>query len=988
MKKNLLFAIALIISISAIAQLQQGGIPLSTIYKNAIKKEVPIIMMSTVDVARLKAEDQINDRQKDIPWRFGENLYVDISPENSGVWENLNNNYKVWRVAIKSVNAISINLTFNDFMLSDKAKLFVYNHDKTEVLGAFTSLNNQADGMFATTLIEGDEIVLEYSEPINAVVKSKLHLWRVTHGYRSAYNYSRALGDAGSCNNNVVCPEAAAWQNEVKSVCMLVSGGSGFCTGTLINNTANDGTPYVLTANHCSASNDFATWVFWYNWQSATCINPTVSPAYNSLSGSVLKARNAGSDFCLVQMNNTPPATFDVRYAGWSKVDVPATRATCIHHPSGDIKKISFADSATLSATFSSAQCWQAFWTDGITEPGSSGSPLFDQNHRIIGQLYGGPSSCTAAATDWNDYYGKFAVSWNGANSASRLVDWLDPSNTGDSVVNTFDPNMSPPTANFTADITETCTGAVSFSNLSNNAVSYQWSFGDGTTSSINNPTHSYTSNGTYTVSLFVENTFGSDTLVKSNYIFVNMPTAPTTVSASNCGSGPVQLLASGNGTLNWYDSLTAGNLVFTGDTFNINNLANTTTYYVENAIDKPLVHGGPASNTIGTGNYYTGGTFHYVKFDCFSTVKLKSILVYANSAGNRTIQLQNSNGIMMLSKTVNIPQGESRVTLDFDVPVGTNLRLALSAGNNIYRNTAGAAFPYQISNLIKITGTSATQPAYYYYFFDWEIQGTPCVSSRTLVIASISGLPVSASITANSGNIICSGAMADFYVNAVNAGVAPTYHWLVNSDTLGANSATFSSSNIHNGDSIFCIIVSDDSCAINNPAVSNTIHMQVVSVPPTPIITQVYDTLISSSAIGNQWYDSAGAISGATGSSFIPTQNGNYYAVVILPGGCVSDTSNVIHYVAIGINSLNTNDISVSPNPCRNRVFVDLKPTINTNSQLLIINLTGQVVLSKMLDNSGRTAVDISSINKGFYFYQVIINGTSAKLGKLTILQ
>ena len=165
---------------------------------------------------------------------------------------------------------------------------------------------------------------------------------------------------------------------------------------TLINNTANDATPYVLTANHCSTSNDFAQWVFWFNWQSATCTNPGTSPARDHVttSGSVLKARNGGSDFCLVQMNQTPPCTFNPYYSGWSRSTTPATSACGIHHPSADIKKISLSTQSAISASYSGVDSWQIFWGVQCTEPGSSGSPIYDQDHRIIGQLYGGPSAC------------------------------------------------------------------------------------------------------------------------------------------------------------------------------------------------------------------------------------------------------------------------------------------------------------------------------------------------------------------------------------------------------------------------------------------------------------------------------------------------------------------------------------------------------------------------------------------------------------------
>ena len=143
---------------------------------------------------------------------------------------------------------------------------------------------------------------------------------------------------------NVNCPEGADWQNEKKAVALIVEGGSAVCSGALVNNTAQDGTPYFLTANHClSGGNPTANWVYYFNHESATCTGNT-GPTNQSISGSTLKANRAGSDFCLVHLNDTPPQSWDVWYAGWDNSDDAAavSSAVGIHHPDGDVKKISF----------------------------------------------------------------------------------------------------------------------------------------------------------------------------------------------------------------------------------------------------------------------------------------------------------------------------------------------------------------------------------------------------------------------------------------------------------------------------------------------------------------------------------------------------------------------------------------------------------------------------------------------------------------------
>ncbi|MEI6455299.1 MAG: BACON domain-containing carbohydrate-binding protein [bacterium] len=402
--------------------------------------------MPKVDVERLMAEDVNNDQFKDIPWRFGENIAVNFNPGNSGTWDILPNGDKLWRLGIKSLGAFTINLTFDKYHLPPGATLFVYNETKTHVIGAFTDYNNQEDMIFATTLVIGDAIIIEYFEPASPEFQGEINLNRVTHGYRDAYGYAKSFGESGACNNNVKCPEAAGWENQIKSACMLVTGGSGFCSGSLVNNTSQDGTPYVLTANHCYSSP--GSWVFWFNWESPTCTNPGSSPPYNSMSGATLKARKTDSDFCLVQMNSAPPLSYNVYYSGWNRADVPATSGVGIHHPSGDIKKISYVATPFISSDWNgnppANSHWQTNWSDGVTEGGSSGSPIFDQNHRIVGQLHGGPSSCGSSQL-W-DFYGKFSMSWDlGTTPDTRLKDWLDPTNTAVIILDGYDPALPLP---------------------------------------------------------------------------------------------------------------------------------------------------------------------------------------------------------------------------------------------------------------------------------------------------------------------------------------------------------------------------------------------------------------------------------------------------------------------------------------------------------------------------------------------------------------
>jgi len=248
MKKLLLVTVFLCVTAWwANAQISKGGTPPSFNSKNAVflQKSLPTVTMEPVNVSILQAEDLINDLDKEIPWRFGQNLAVNLSLSTSGQWEYLPNGDKLWRLRVYSQGAYTLNFGFSKYNLPDGATLFFYNENHSEVLGSFTSANNTSEQIFATTLIPCEAITIEYYEPANVAFSGELVIDRVTHGYRNIFDFAaKNFGDAGSCQRNVACsPDSVGWSNQIRSVCMLVVGGSGFCTGALINNTAQDATP-------------------------------------------------------------------------------------------------------------------------------------------------------------------------------------------------------------------------------------------------------------------------------------------------------------------------------------------------------------------------------------------------------------------------------------------------------------------------------------------------------------------------------------------------------------------------------------------------------------------------------------------------------------------------------------------------------------------------------------------------------------------------
>jgi lysyl endopeptidase len=440
MKKQVLVIALALLTFWSVGQQGDGGFPKG--FKLSLSaKNVDTRFFNQPDIDALRAEDALVDGTGTAPWRFGYNHNVNLNLDNSGNWFTLPNGDMVWALRLFCDKAQTINLTFENTRIPEGNELFVYSENRNFVLGKFTN-KHLYKGELGTELVPGQATIVEYYIPKANLTQHKgfVQIGVVTHGYRSAAEYAtKAFGSSGNCNMNVNCPDGTEWMAQRNSAVMLVSGGNGFCSGALINNTMNDGKPYVLTANHCGTNP--TNWVFRFNWQADGCSNPASSPSFESLSGGVLRAARQPSDFCLVEITGgleggTIPGSFNAYFSGWNNSNTPPTSTVSIHHPAGDIKKISFDDNPAVAVQEMGSSepnsSWQVIWDrNTTTEGGSSGSPLFDQNKRIIGQLWGGGASCSNLSAP--DYYGRLHNSWEpaGSNSTNQLKYWLDPSGTG-----------------------------------------------------------------------------------------------------------------------------------------------------------------------------------------------------------------------------------------------------------------------------------------------------------------------------------------------------------------------------------------------------------------------------------------------------------------------------------------------------------------------------------------------------------------------------
>jgi PKD repeat protein len=366
-------------------------------------------------------------------------------------------------------------------------------------------------------------------------------------------------------------------------------------------------------------------------------------------------------------------------------------------------------------------------------------------------------------------YTGTYNLTFSAQGYQSRTINNISVTN-GNTVVRNVKLKPIAPAASFIADITSVCNDTIQFTDLSGGVDSWLWDFGDGSTSTLQNPAHYYTSSGTYTVSLTVTNCAGSDQATISNYITITKPDDPIVTNGYSCVPASLNLSVSGSGTLNWYDAETGGTLINTGTNYTTPFLSTTTTYYVQ-AVNASTVQSAGKPDNSGGGANNTGSS-NYIIFDSYAPITLISVVVYPSTSGNRTIELRNSSGTVLQTATVNLTTASPQtVSLNFSVPVGTNLQLGLLTGStvNLFRNNAGVVYPYTTPGLVSVTGSSAGS-AYYYFFYNWQIQGEGCASNIVPIVAAIDNQMPVASFT-----YALNGTSCDFTNTSLNGA---TYSW------------------------------------------------------------------------------------------------------------------------------------------------------------------------------------------------------------------
>ncbi len=536
-----------------LAQISQGGVPVSFDGIYSLSSRVDTRELASPDLNLIAEEDQANAILPfPGPERMAVSVPVNLGLHNSGTWETLPDGSRLWRLSLRAPGALALGAYYSDYFLPEGATLYLYNESFTQVIGAFTSFNNHESGLFASEFIQGDRISFEYHEPAGLSGQARITISELAYAYRFIEFDFDGISRGGSwpCMINVICPEGLGWEDQRQGVARMsikIGWNYYWCSGSLINNTSNNRVPYFLSAEHCgegATAGDMTQWIFYFNYQSSSCTINYASSS-NSMTGCTLKSKDPllsydGADFLLVQLNNTPPSSYNVYYNGWNRTNTPGDHGVCIHHPAGDIKKISTYLNPMISSTWwnGTPSHWRVSWSPTVTglsimQGGSSGSPVFDEDKLIMGDLSGGyqSNSCTDPSPAW---FGKVWYAWdqNGTTPATRLKDWLDPTNTGVLKQQGISSQVLPPVVDFEADTNIIQQGgAVQYTDLTtgNPATSWSWTFPGGLppTSAEKNPIVYYNDYGVFDVTLTVVNPDGTDTETKTGYITVEQVLAP-----------------------------------------------------------------------------------------------------------------------------------------------------------------------------------------------------------------------------------------------------------------------------------------------------------------------------------------------------------------------------------------------------------------------------------------------------------------------------
>ena len=987
---NKIYSTILIIlfSLSLSSQTVDLGSPIS--WKGKLNsKNIPNVSMSGYNQALMDSEDAINDISKDRPWRFGYKYDVNYTHQNSGSWTILPNGNKVWQLAIECNNALTINLLFENYNLPEGAFIYLYDVDHTNKVGAYTAKNNRTDGLLGTELVHGDKIIVEYVEPARVKFKGNFTISSIVHGYRSLNpiqnSLAKALNSSGDCNIDVNCPLGIGWDNEINSVAMIVVNGSGICTGALINNTCNDGTPYFLTADHCLGGGT-GSWAFRFNWQSppgtescattANSVDP--GPPYDqTANGATTLVSSSASDFALLEIDNmtlTDAQNWNCYYAGWDATDDPnaVTEATGIHHPSGDVKKICRENDIPYHSSAGGAAVWYIDqWEEGVTEPGSSGSPLFDQNHRIIGQLYGGLAACSGTVNNGDyDYYGRVGVSWN-----NGLDGYLAPNSCGIATTDDgWDPNtptlpddagisgISSPAGAYCVDNFDPEISLRNYGTNNLNNVTIYYDLDGGTQNTFN-----WTGNLAPGATEIIQ--FGNMTTTSGAHTF----NAASSLPNGNPDSNPLNDDASSN-----YTATIGGQDIQIE--INTDCWGSEITWTIEDVNSNVLASGGPYGDVAGGELILTNvclavDCYDFIINDSYGDGMYGSQWGSCSVDGDYTILDVSSGTVLASTIAANSDFGSQEINnfcVSLPCPWSTTSSTTEEAcfGDStgsitVITTGSNGPFTYDIGNGPQNSGlfNNLTQGNY-----SITVSDSTCTS---IVQVSLLG-PSEISGIITTTDVSCNG-LSDGTLSVIGTGGDSTYTYDFGSGFSSNGSITGLSAGSQSID------IQDGNGCIGT--ITGTISQPSNINVSTYVVDETFgsDGVINITVSGGvppfsfAWTGPGGYTS--TNEDIGGLTAGSYFLTVTDANGCTTSINDILVDSFVGIFQNGQTMFNIYPNPSKGIFNVQFNDNIIGEKSVNIFDLTGRLVYNTVLNNEKDCVIDISNKDLGTYVLKISVN-------------
>lgn len=464
---------------SAFAQRSYGGSPLAQQSGLRASEEVPKMVLLDFNPADEWQQSLWSTKKTFMPI-LGRVIACPISFASEAQEVGTVKGHTIYRLHLNvEGDPVGTVLYYKDFFIPQGGRLYLYDSMGHTLLGAYTHATHPWHGSFATEPLSGGDIVLEYEAPIGGELPS-IEIEGVGYLFQNAMGADSYKGNLDAsdpytekiCQVNVNCEQGNEWKPQAAGVVTVLQLLKRYgtetwfvssCSGNVMNNSAQDFKPYVLTAAHCAGEDiDWGSdegqwqggfeypqdkldqWVFGFHFERPRCTNADYASYHaKTLVGCYARMYNSiyfSSDALLLELQEQIPKEWRVYYNGFDASEAKPQSGAGIHHPSGDSKKIALFDGgvkigkfADLFASKGSKDDFVLKFQEGRMEGGSSGSSLFNQDGLVVGTLSGGDEVLCVG----KKYYGRMSSHWDkyatpgSTDSLHNLSAFLDPKGQG-----------------------------------------------------------------------------------------------------------------------------------------------------------------------------------------------------------------------------------------------------------------------------------------------------------------------------------------------------------------------------------------------------------------------------------------------------------------------------------------------------------------------------------------------------------------------------